>query len=111
MMPLVKFRKGAMVNATVAGFVTATDIAEYLVRKGMPFREAHNITGKIVKYCIENKKSLTDLAIDELKLFSKLIDGDLLSAITVERSVNEKKSLGGTAKEMVAKRIKQIKNK
>jgi argininosuccinate lyase len=111
MMPRVKFRKGAMGNATGAGFVTATDIAEYLVRKGMPFREAHNVTGKIVKYCIENKKSLTDLVIDELKLFSKLIDGDLLSAITVEHSVNEKKSSGGTAKEMVLRRIKQIKNR
>jgi argininosuccinate lyase len=110
MMPKVKFRKEAMENATGAGFVTATDIAEYLVRKGMPFREAHNVTGKIVKYCIEKKKSLIDLTSGELKLFSKLIGGDLLSAITVERSVNEKKSAGGTAREMVLKRIRQIKN-
>jgi argininosuccinate lyase len=110
MMPKVKFRKEAMENATGAGFVTATDIAEYLVRKGMPFREAHNVTGKIVKYCIEKKKSLIDLTSGELKLFSKLIGGDLLSAITVERSVNEKKSAGGTAREMVLKRIRQIRN-
>jgi argininosuccinate lyase len=110
MMPKVKFRKEAMENATGAGFVTATDIAEYLVRKGMPFREAHNVTGKIVKYCIEKKKSLIELTSGELKLFSKLIGGDLLSAITVERSVNEKKSAGGTAREMVLKRIRQIKN-
>jgi len=110
MMPKVKFMKGAMEHATGAGFVTATDIAEYLVRKGMPFREAHNVTGKIVKYCIENKKSLTDLALEELKLFSKLIANDLLSAITVEHSVNDKKSAGGTAREMVLKRIRQIKN-
>jgi argininosuccinate lyase len=110
MMPKVKFMKGALKHATGAGFITATDIAEYLVRKGMPFRDAHNVTGKIVKYCIEHKKSLTDLALGELKLFSKLIDNDLLSAITVERSVTGKKSAGGTAREIVLRRIRQIKN-
>jgi argininosuccinate lyase len=111
MMPKVKFRKLTMKSAAGGGFMTATDIAEYLVRKGMPFREAHTITGKIVKYCVENKKSLAALSLDELKLFSKLIDGDLASAITVEHSVNSKKSPGGTARKMVLKRIRQIKNR
>jgi argininosuccinate lyase len=111
MMPKVKFRKLALESAAGGGFMTATDIAEYLVRKGMPFREAHNVTGKIVKYCVENKQSLTDLSLDELKLFSKLIEGDLPGAITVERSVNSKRSPGGTARNMVLKRIRQIKNR
>jgi argininosuccinate lyase len=111
MLPKIRFRKKNMENATKAGFVTATDIAEYLVRKGMPFREAHSVTGKMVKYCIDHNKLLADLTAIELRMFSQKIGRDIMRFITVENSVNKKRSLGGTAKEMVTKRIRQIKNK
>jgi len=111
MVPKITFRKDAMERAAAAGFMTATDVAEYLVTKGMPFREAHSVTGKIVRYCIEKNKSLNDLSLEELTLFSRRIKGDLLNAITVERSVNAKKSPGGTSREKVLKRLSRIKNR
>jgi len=111
MMPKVRFRKDIMGNAAAAGFMTATDIAEYLVKKNIPFREAHNIAGKIVNYCIKNNKSLSDLTLKEFKLFSNLIGRDILNVISVEASINRKKSQGSTSKAEVLKRIKQINNK
>lgn len=111
MMPRVRFKKKVMEKATAAGFLTATDIAEYLVRKGMPFREAHSVTGKIVKYCIENNKTLMDLNLKEFKQFSALLGQDIFHYIAVETSVNGKKSFGGTSKEMVLARIKKIKSR
>ena len=111
MLPLVRFNRKVMEEATAAGFLTATDLAEYLVRKGVPFRDAHSITGKAVRYCIDNNKTLTDLGLDELKQFSKLIGEDISHYISVEVSVNGKKSHGGTSKEKVLARIKQISRK
>jgi argininosuccinate lyase len=110
MMPKVRFRKDIMGNAAAAGFMTATDIAEYLVKKNVPFREAHNIAGKIVNYCINNNKLLSDLTLKEFKLFSNVIGRDILSAISVESSINRKKSQGSTSKAEVLKRINQLKN-
>ncbi|MBI4653920.1 MAG: argininosuccinate lyase [Nitrospirae bacterium] len=109
MMPKIKFNKEAMERAVEKGFLTATDLAEYLVRKGIPFRKAHEVTGKIVRYCIENDKTLTDLNINELKRFSGLIKKDVFSCLSVKESVNRKNSFGGTAREQVIKAIKQIK--
>ncbi len=103
-------KKLAMEKATAAGFLTATDLAEYLVRKGAAFRDAHSITGKVVKYCIDSNKTLTDLNLNELKQFSNLIGKDISHYISVEISVNGKKSYGGTSKEMVTARIRKIKN-
>jgi argininosuccinate lyase len=110
MMPKVLFRKEEMEHATDTGFLTATDVAEYLVKKGVPFREAHNITGKIVNYCIDKNKTLEDISLKDLKKFSKLIDRDIFSFITVKTSIKGKKSFGGTSKKRVLERIKQIKN-
>ena len=111
MMPKVRFRKDKMGNAAAAGFMTATDIAEYLVKKNIPFRKAHNIAGKIVHYCIKNNKSLSDLTLKEFKLFSNLIGRDILNVLSVESSINRKKSQGSTSKAEVLKRIQQINNK
>ncbi len=110
MMPKVVFRKEKMKCATEAGFLNATDIAEYLVKKGMPFREAHNVTGKIVKYCIGKNKTLADIDLHELKRYSKLIDKDVFNNISIEASVRGKKSYGGTSKKTVRDRIKRIKD-
>jgi len=99
-----------MGKAAKGGFSTATDLAEYLVKKGMPFRKAHGITGKIVKYCLEKKKTLGDLDLGEFKRFSKMIEKDVLNYITIDASISKKGIYGGTAKKRVIRRIKQIKN-
>jgi len=111
MMPGIKFKKKNISNATDAGFLTATDIAEYLVNKGVPFRDAHEITGCIVKYCVDKNKTLMDLEINEFKKYSKKIGSDIFKHISLEASVAARKSFGGTAKKTVLARIKQIKNK
>ena len=108
MMPEIKFNKKAMECAALGGFSTATDLAEYLVRKGIPFRNAHEITGKIVKYCIADNKALTDLHIKEFRQFSKLIEKDVYNYIDLKESVKRKTSYGGTAKERVLASIRQI---
>jgi argininosuccinate lyase len=108
MVPEVRFKKIEMLKATEGGFLNATDLAEYLVSKGVPFRESHNITGKIIRYCLHKKKALRDLSLKEFKRFSKLIDSDVYSCLDVKASINKKLSHGGTAMERVAERIKQI---
>ncbi|MBI5663615.1 MAG: argininosuccinate lyase [Nitrospirae bacterium] len=110
MLPLVRFNRKVMEKATAAGFLTATDLAEYLVKKGVPFRDAHSITGRVVKYCIDNNKKLTDMDLDELKQFSDLIGKDIFHYISVEVSVDGKKSYGGTSREKVLVRIRKIKS-
>jgi argininosuccinate lyase len=110
MLPLVLFNRKVMEKATAVGFLTATDLAEYLVKKGVPFRDAHSITGRVVKYCINNNKRLTDMDLNELKQFSDLIGKDISHYISVEVSVNGKKSHGGTSREKVLSRIKKIKS-
>lgn len=108
MMPEIKFNKKTMERAALGGFSTATDLAEYLVRKKIPFRNAHEITGKVVKYCISNNKALKDLTIKEFRQFSKLIKKDVYNYIDLKESVKRKTSYGGTAKERVLASIRQI---
>jgi argininosuccinate lyase len=87
------------------GFSTATDIADYLVRKGLPFRNAHEVVGKTVRYCIENSKDIPDLSLEEFKQFSTDIDADIFDCVTLEASVNARKATGGTAREAVEREI------
>lgn len=77
-------------------FLYATDIAEYLVRKDVPFKEAHRITGEIVRYCVDNKKSISSMTKDELEKISKYLDKDVLKLIDPGVSVNSKISYGST---------------
>ncbi|KAF0145863.1 MAG: argininosuccinate lyase [Nitrospirae bacterium] len=109
MLPEIKFNKGKMHGAAEKAYSTATDIAEYLVKKRIPFREAHEITGKIVFYCIKNKKELKGLSINEFKKFSPAIARDIYSRIRAEDSIKAKKSRGGTAPSEVRKQIKRLK--
>jgi len=111
MLPEVKFNKVKMLKAAEGGFSTATDLAEYLVRKGLPFRDAHRVTGRIVRYCLDNKKTLNELGLKELKGFSQMLESDVFDYLSVEASVNRKDSYGGTAKKRVLAHIKQIKSK
>ena len=91
------------------GYSTATDVAEYLVRKGLPFRKAHEVTGKIVLYCVGKKKRLEELALKELKKFSPLISEDVYTFLSPYESVRGKKSVGSTSPEEVRKQIKRFK--
>lgn len=98
MLPEIKFNKERMKEACGSGYITATDIAEYLVKKGVPFRNAHEITGKIVLYCIEKGKNLNELSIKELRKFSSKIEKDLYAILTPEGSIDSKSSYGSTSK-------------
>jgi argininosuccinate lyase len=103
MLANLEFR-GERLTAAAAGggFITATDLADYLVVKGMPFRQAHSVVGKVVAYCLAQGKNLTELKLDELQQFARIIEQDVFSCLTVEGSVASRRSLGGTAPERVA---------
>lgn len=88
------------------GFSTATDLADYLVRKGLPFRDAHHVVGKSVAFAIEKSVDISELSLKELKQFSELIDADIYDFITLDASVNSRTAFGGTAQESVLTQIK-----
>jgi argininosuccinate lyase len=91
--------------AAARGFSTATDIADYLVRKGLPFRNAHEVVGKTVRYCIETGKDIPELTLEEFQKFSTVIDADIFDHVTLEASVNARKATGGTARSAVEKEL------
>lgn len=108
MLPVTRFNTKRMHKTAGNAYSTATDIAEYLVKKGTPFRKAHGITGKIVLYCIEKKKRFEDLTLKKLNTFSNLITRDIYSCLKAEESVRNKKSLGGTSLDEVIKQIRRL---
>lgn len=93
----LKFNTERMVEATKTGCITATDLADYLVLKNVPFREAHGIVGRAVAYCLEKGCELPDLNLQELAQFSEVIGKDVYEVLSVEGSVNSRISTGGTA--------------
>jgi argininosuccinate lyase len=103
-----KFNNDKMYSAAHGGFSTATDIAEYLVRKGIPFRRSHEIVGKIVAHCLKNKKELENLTLKEYQSFDKCFANDIKDIIKLENAVNSRKHTGGTATKTVLQRIKEF---
>lgn len=101
MIATMKIRKENMYKAAQGGFTNATDIADYLVKKGIPFRNAHEIIGKMVLYCIGNKKAIDELTMEEFKGFSDLISDDVYKEISLETCVSGRNLPGGPAKERV----------
>jgi argininosuccinate lyase len=97
MIPGITVNKEAMRAAAAEGFATATDLADYLVRKGMPFREAHEVVAQAVRICAARKCDLADLTLPELQQFSKLIGDDVYAALTLEGALSARSHLGGTA--------------
>ena len=95
--------------AAARGFSTATDVADYCVRKGMPFRQAHEVVGKTVRYCVEAGKDIPELTLEEFRSFSALIDQDIYDFVTLEASVNARKATGGTAREAVERELTRLK--
>ncbi|NLX77519.1 MAG: argininosuccinate lyase [Clostridiaceae bacterium] len=110
MIETMTVRKDRMLAAAKGGFLNATDLADYLVKKGVPFRDSHYITGKIVAYCIENGKNIDDLSMNELKTFSDRFDEDVYKAVSLETCVNERKLPGGPASGSVYASILKIKD-
>jgi len=101
MISTMKIKKENMYKAAQGGFTNATDIADYLVKKGVPFRDAHEIIGKMVLYCIEKNKSIDELTMDEFSKFSDKIENDVYKAISLDTCVSGRKLPGGPAKESV----------
>lgn len=97
MVSTMTIRNDRMLDAVEEGFINATDLADYLVVKGMPFREAHSVVGAAVRYCIDNGKQLDELDLNELKGFSKIIEKDVFDVLPVERCVERRTSYGGTS--------------
>jgi argininosuccinate lyase len=101
MVPAIKPKKENLYNAALKGYATATDLADYLVRKGIAFRDAHEIVGKSVAYGIAQKKDLSALSLTELQQFSAQISDDVFKVLTLEGSVQARNHVGGTAPNQV----------
>jgi argininosuccinate lyase len=107
MIPAIEPNREAMREAARRGFATATDLADYLVRKGVAFRDAHEIVGKAVALGIEKKKDLSDMSLAELRQFSDQIDEDVFEVLTLEGSVSARDHIGGTAPDQVRAAVKR----
>jgi argininosuccinate lyase len=101
MVPAIRPKKESLYNAALKGYATATDLADYLVRKGIAFRDAHEIVGKSVAYGIAQKKDLSALSLQELQQFSPMIAQDVFAVLTLEGSVQSRNHVGGTAPQQV----------
>jgi argininosuccinate lyase len=105
MLPAIKPKREIMREAALKGYSTATDLADYLVKKGIAFRDAHEIVGKSVAFAIEQEKDLSELSLLELKEFDESIEDDVFQCLTLEGSVNSRNHVGGTAPAQVQQAI------
>ncbi|MBP7332745.1 MAG: argininosuccinate lyase [Firmicutes bacterium] len=102
MLETIQVKKDVMAEAAQGGFTNATDLADYLVRRGMPFREAHATAGQAVLYCLKKGLTLDRMSLEEYKEFSPLVEGDVYQAIDIKNCVGARKAPGGPAPEAVA---------
>ncbi len=109
MIATMTVKKEKLRQAASGGFINATDCADYLVKKGLPFRDAYRVSGRLVAYCIENKTDLESLTLDTYKTFSPLFDEGVYEAVNLENCVNERKVYGGPSKESVLRQICLVK--
>jgi len=107
MVGTLTFKVERMREVAGAQYATATDLADYLVRKGVPFRDAHEIVGKTVRYGLGQGKELAELTLDEFRQMSPLVDEDVYAAITVEASLRARAAIGGTAPEAVRRQLEE----
>ena len=110
MLATMTVNKVAMLTGAKGGFTNATDVADYLVKHGLPFRDAHAVVGRMVAYCIEKDKVIDSLTIEEFKSFSALFDDDIYEEISLTACVNQRKLTGGPAVETVRAVIEKYKN-
>ena len=110
MLKTMKVNKDVMAKAVQKGFLTATDLVYYLVRKGVAFRAAHEIVGKIISYCEESNMDLAYVSLSQLKEFSDKFSYDVTRYLTIDSSVASKDIHGGTAPDQVKGAIKRARN-
>jgi argininosuccinate lyase len=108
MIDTMTVNKENMRAAAGRGFINATDCADYLTKKGMPFRDAYTVVGNLVYYCQESGKTLEEIPIDELKMASPLFDSDVYDALNMENCVQTRRSFGGPAREETKRQIGEI---
>ena len=108
MLPHINVNKQAMYDAASKGFSTATDLADYLVRNGVAFRDAHEVVGKAVRLGVEQGKDLSELTLEQLQSFSTAIKDDVFDVLTVEGSVAARNHIGGTAPKQVKAAVKAL---
>jgi argininosuccinate lyase len=104
----MRVRRERMLTAVKDGYMNATDLADYLVERGMAFRAAHEVAGKVVQYCVMETKRIEELSLAELKRFSSKFDKDVYRYISAEAVVGRRRALGGTAKRNVVRRLKEL---
>jgi argininosuccinate lyase len=109
MMPALRVNRSRMTAAARQGFSTATDLADYLVRKGIAFRDAHEIVGRAVLHGVTNAKDLSEMTLQELRTFSAAIDEDIFQVLSLEGSVASRNHPGGTAPQQVRGAIALVK--
>ncbi|RUM82872.1 MAG: argininosuccinate lyase [Candidatus Thioglobus sp.] len=107
MVPTIETKRDNMYNSTKKGYTTATDLADYLVKKGLPFRDAHEVVGQSVSYGIEHQKDLSELSLEELQAFDDRIENDVFDILSLEGSLCARDHLGGTAPNQVKAAIKE----
>ncbi len=109
MIRTMRFNKDNMEKSAMRGFTNATDAADYLVVKGMPFRDAHSVIGRLVLYCIDKNCAIDELPINELKEFSELFDEDIYDAISLKTCVEKRLTIGAPGADMMAKELESNK--
>jgi argininosuccinate lyase len=107
----ITVRRDAAAKATEGGFLLATEVADYLVEKGLPFRQAHEVVGRIVRYCLDQQRDLTQVSLKDLQKFSSLFQKDIIGYLDLEASLERKQQTGSTAKNRILERIRQIEEK
>ncbi|MDC0430331.1 argininosuccinate lyase [Candidatus Thioglobus sp.] len=111
MVPTIEAQRDTMYNSCKKGYTTATDLADYLVNKGLAFRDAHEVVGKSVSYGIEHQKDLSELSLEELQLFDDRIENDVFDILSLEGSLCARDHLGATSPNQVKKAIKAARKK
>ena len=108
LLPSLTFNVASMAQGAAGGYTAATDCADYLVKKGMPFRDAHKAVGQLVRYCVDENKTLDTLTVDEYKRFSESFDNDILQIVDIPQLVAARTAVGGPAKKTVEKHIRKL---
>ncbi len=111
MMPALRVKRDNLAQAARSGFSTATDLADYLVRRGVAFRDAHEVVGKAVRYGVDAGKDLAEMTLDELRQFSPVIGQDVFDVLTLEGSVAARNHLGGTAPAQVRAAVQRARSR
>jgi argininosuccinate lyase len=106
----MKVRRERMLSAVRDGFMNATDLADYLVERGLTFRAAHEVAGKVVQFCVAQDKRIEELSLAELSGFSDKFEKNVYKYLSAEAAVERRRALGGTARRNVMRRLKELRS-